>query len=323
MRMRPRRLRRTLNIRALVRETHLSCDDLIYPIFVVPGVQVKAEISALPGQFHWSVDRLPEVIDQVLSCGIKAVLLFGLPEGKDCQGSESFAKEGVVQKAIRLIKAKAPDLVVITDVCLCSYTDHGHCGVIEGDNIANDSTLSILQKIAVSHAEAGADWVAPSGMMDGMIEAIRDALDEHGYSDVSILSYAVKYASSFYGPFRVAADCAPKKGDRQSYQMDPANAREALKEAALDVEEGTDLLMVKPGLAYLDIVHQLKAQFDVPVVVYHVSGEYSMVKAAAERGWLDGSRVMLESLLSMKRAGADLIITYAALEMASLLAKKS
>ena len=318
--IRPRRLRTSSGLRDLVRETRLSPQNFIYPIFVVEGVGIKKEIGSLEGQFHFSVDRLGEVITEVIQAGVKGVLLFGLPspELKDERGSGSFLENGVVQRAIMEIKKLAPDLVVMTDVCLCGYTHHGHCGPLASKgtcSVDNDATLEILGKMAVSHAKAGADFVAPSGMMDGMVFAIRSALDAEGFIETGILSYSVKYASSFYGPFREAAGSSPGKGDRKSYQMDPANRREALKEAALDVEEGADMLMVKPALAYLDIISDLRTNFDLPIAAYHVSGEFMMIKAAGKLGLLDANQAMIESLIAIKRAGADLIISYAALEV--------
>jgi len=323
---RPRRLRLTSAMRALVRETELSPKDFIYPLFVRPGHDVRQEIVSMPGIYQWSPDRLPAEIEQVAALGIPAVILFGIPEVKDSLGSENFAPDGVVQRAIREIKAAVPEMIVMTDVCMCEYTDHGHCGILNvaGDGagqlpnpnlpegyVLNDPTLDILGRVAVSHAEAGADVVAPSGMIDGMVGAIRTALDERQFNHVAVLSYAVKYSSSFYGPFRDAAESPPKFGDRKSHQMDPANAREALKEAALDVEEGADMLMVKPALPYLDVIHRVRQNFpQLPLAAYNVSGEYSMLKAAAARGWLDEPGVVLEALTGIKRAGADMIITY-------------
>ena len=319
---RPRRLRKTSALRLLVKEHHLCPADFIYPIFIVEGTGIKKEISSLDGQFHWSVDRLAEIIEPVTQCGIQAVLLFGLPNPKlkNEQGSASFLKEGVVQRAIREIKKLAPHLVVMTDICLCAYTSHGHCGPILESTVDNDKTLKIITKMAISHAEAGADIVAPSGMMDYMIQSIRSGLDEHGFIEVGILSYAVKYASSFYGPFREAAGSAPQScmgelSHRKTYQMDPANRREALKEATLDVEQGADMLMVKPALAYLDVISDLRSTFTLPIVAYHVSGEFMMIKAAGKLGLLEADQAMFESLISIKRAGADLIISYAALEI--------
>jgi porphobilinogen synthase len=294
----------------MVRETNLGPSDFIYPLFVRHGYAVHDEIPSMPGVFHFSVDQLAAEANELVSLGIPAVILFGLPSYKDALGTENFAPDGIVQQAIRAIKDAQTGLVVMTDVCMCEYTDHGHCGVIRDGQIINDETLDILQQVVVSHAEAGADVVAPSGMMDGMVKAIRTALDSASYTQVSILSYAVKYASSFYGPFRDAAQSPPQFGDRHSYQMDPANAREALREARLDVAEGADMLMVKPALAYLDIVRQVRDQFDLPLAAYNVSGEYSMLKAAAQRGWLDEQKTALEMLTGIKRAGADLILTY-------------
>ena len=309
---RPRRLRRTENLRRMVRETVLSVDDLIYPLFVVHGQGVKAEIPSMPGNYHWSIDMLPAEAEEIADLGIPAVILFGLPAVKDEVGSENFAEHGIVQQAIRAIKEAVPELVVVTDVCMCEYTDHGHCGIMRDGYLQNDETLEYLAKAALSHAAAGADIVAPSGMIDGQVGAIREALDENGYQNVAIMSYAAKYASSFYGPFRDAAQSPPKFGDRRSHQMDPPNAREALREVALDIEEGADIIMIKPALPYLDIIRQVRDRFDYPVAAYSVSGEYSMVQAAAKRGWVDERAVTMESLLSMRRAGADIIVTYAA-----------
>lgn len=320
---RPRRLRRTEGIRALVRENQVTRSDLIYPLFVTHGEDICTEIASMPGQYHWSPDRIMEEVEEVVELGIPGVLLFGLPAYKDATGSAAWDSQGVVQNACRQIKAQYPDLVVITDVCLCQYTDHGHCGVLTKAGVSNDTTLELLAKTALSHAQAGADLVAPSDMMDGRVGAIRETLDDHGYSHIPILSYAVKYASSFYGPFREAAHSAPQHGDRRSYQMDPPNLREALREARLDVEEGADLLMVKPALAYLDVVRTLANEFDLPIVCYNVSGEYAMVKAAAAQGWIDEDRVIMEMLVGMKRAGADLIITYFAKDVARILQETS
>jgi len=316
---RPRRLRQTETIRRMVRETKLAVEHLIVPLFIVHGSEVRDEITAMPGNFHLSVDELQKEVKEVASLGIPAVLLFGLPSFKDAYGSEASATDGIVQQAVRAIKDTVPDLAVITDICLCAYTSHGHCGVVEGGKVKNDPTLEILAKVGVSHAEAGADMVAPSDMMDGRVGAIREALDEAGYEETIILSYAAKYASSFYGPFREAAESAPQFGDRRSYQMDPANADEALKEVGLDLEEGADIVMVKPALPYLDVIYRVKAEYGVPVAAYNVSGEFAMLKAAAFKGWLDGERAMLEMLTAIKRAGADLIITYFAKEAARLL----
>jgi porphobilinogen synthase len=318
---RPRRLRQTETIRRMVRETRLSTDGLILPFFVVHGREVRREIGAMPGVFQLSVDELTRDVKEAAALGIPAVLLFGLPASKDALGSEAYAGDGIVQRAVRAIKNSVSDLLVITDVCLCEYTSHGHCGVVERGRVMNDPTLELLAKTALSHAEAGADIVAPSDMMDGRVAAIREALDEAGHEETAILAYAAKYASGFYGPFREAADSAPQFGDRRAYQMDPANAEEALREVALDLDEGADLVMVKPALAYLDVIWRVKAEFGGPVAAYHVSGEYAMVKAAARLGWLEEERVMLETLTGIKRAGADLIVTYYAREAARLLAE--
>jgi porphobilinogen synthase len=318
---RPRRLRRNEVIRRMIRETSLSPADLIYPVFVCPGKGVRKEISAMPGCYQESVDEVVKNAKETLALGVPAMLLFGIPEHKDEQGSSAWDDHGPVQEAIRAIKDAVPEMYVITDVCMCEYTSHGHCGVIEDGEVLNDPTLELLAKEAVSHAKAGADMVAPSDMMDGRVEVIRDALDEEGFSEVPIMSYAAKYASAFFGPFREAAESTPQFGDRRSYQMDPANRREALKEVALDVEEGADIIMVKPALPYLDIIADVRAEFDLPVAAYNVSGEYSMVKAAGKLGWIDEERVMLEVLTSIKRAGADLILTYHAKEAAKLLGK--
>jgi len=316
---RPRRLRRTEAIRRMVRETHLRPEDFIFPMFAVPGSRVHQPIEAMPGISRLSPDLLAEEARVVWDLGVPAVLLFGLPAKKDDAASEAASPKGPVQQAVRALKKALPDLVVITDVCLCGYTSHGHCGLLRGREIDNDATLEVLAEVALSHAEAGADMVAPSDMMDGRVGAIREALDERGFEMVAILSYAVKYASSFYGPFREAAESAPQFGDRRGYQMDPANAREALREAALDVEEGADILMVKPALPYLDIIASLAGEFDQPIAAYQVSGEYAMIKAAAARGWLDETAAMLESLTAIKRAGADLILTYFARQAAEIL----
>jgi porphobilinogen synthase len=316
---RPRRLRRRAAIRKMVRETVLRPEDFIYPMFAVPGKQVRQEIAAMPGICRLSPDLLVEEAKVAYDLGVPAVLLFGLPTKKDETGSDAANPRGTVQTAVRDLKKALPDLVVITDVCLCAYTNHGHCGLIHQGEIDNDATLEVLSEVALSHAEAGADMVAPSDMMDGRVGAIREALDERGFEMVAILSYAVKYASSFYGPFREAAESAPQFGDRRGYQMDPANAREAILEATLDVEEGADILMVKPAMPYLDIIAQLAAEFEQPIAAYQVSGEYAMIKAAAAKGWLDEQAVMLESLTSIKRAGADLILTYFAKDAANLL----
>jgi len=287
----------------------------------MPGKNVREEIPSMPGVFRISVDQLAREAKECLALGIQSVILFGLPEKKDAMGSGAHAKNGIIQQAIKELKNKAPQLIVITDVCLCEYTDHGHCGCIIGKDVDNDATIEILAKTALSHAQAGADMVAPSDMMDGRVAEIRGVLDENNFDGIPIMSYAVKYASSFYGPFRDAADCVPQFGDRRSYQMDPANSREALREATLDVDEGADILMVKPAVAYLDIISRLRDEFDLPIAAYHVSGEYAMIKAAAGKGWIDGDRVMEETLLSIRRAGADIIITYFAKEMAKRLQK--
>ncbi len=318
--VRPRRLRRTEALRRMVRETRLSADNFIYPLFVRPGHDVREEIPSMPGQYRLSLDRLPEEAEAVARLGIPAVLLFGLPGHKDDVGSEAYAEEGIVQEAVRLLKRTVPELTVITDVCLCAYTAHGHCGIVREGTVDNDATLPLLGRVAVSHAAAGADVVAPSAMMDGQVGAIRQALDEAGFPEVAILAYAAKYASAFYGPFRDAADSAPHFGDRSGYQMDPPNVREALQEIRLDLEEGADIVMVKPALAYLDIIAHARRAFDVPIAAYNVSGEYAMIKAAALRGWLNERRVALEMLTAIRRAGADLIITYFACDAARWLA---
>jgi len=318
---RPRRLRRTENIRSLVRETHVTVNDLIYPLFICEGKKIKQEIKSMPGIYRFSIDNALEEIKSAMDLGIKAVILFGIPDKKDEVGTSAYIKDGIIQRAVAKIKEKFPDLVVITDVCLCEYTSHGHCGIIKNGEVDNDATLEQLAKVAVSHARAGADIVAPSDMMDGRVGRIREALDEAGFSDVAILSYAVKYCSAFYGPFREAADSAPKFGDRRSYQMDPANSREALREAYLDIEEGADIIMVKPAMPYLDIIKMLRQEFNYPLAAYQVSGEYAMIKAASQIGWLDEERILWESIISIKRAGADLIITYFAKKIAEMLAK--
>ncbi|MCF6807350.1 porphobilinogen synthase [Thiotrichales bacterium 19S9-12] len=314
---RPRRLRTNKNIRAMVAETYLSVDDLIYPLFIVPGKGIKKEISSMPGQYHYSTDLLGEIIERVINAKVRAVIVFGLPSKKDTKATENYHDNGIVQQAIRKIKQIAPDLTVITDVCLCAYTDDGHCGIYHerSDTILNDETLPLLAKTAVSHAKAGADIVAPSGMMDGMISVMREELDQAGYTNTAIMSYSVKYASAFYGPFRDACDSSPK-GDRKTYQMDFRNSKEALKEAEMDELEGADFLMVKPALAYMDIIYRVAEETNLPMVAYHVSGEYAMLKAASEKGWVNEKEVLLETLYGFKRAGANLIITYAALDVA-------
>lgn len=314
--IRPRRLRRTNTIREMVRETHLSARNFIAPLFVKHGNNLQDPIPSMPGQFQFSPDTLVGEAEELWALGVPALILFGLPDGKDPTGSRSWAEDGIVQLAVKTVKDHLPDMVVMTDVCLCEYTDHGHCGVISQGDVDNDATLELLARQAVSHCEAGADFVAPSDMMDGRVGHIRRALDDAGYKDRGILSYAVKYASAFYGPFRDAADSAPQFGDRTGYQMDPANALEALKEAELDIEEGADMIMVKPALPYLDIVSRVREITLLPLAAYNVSGEYAMVKAAAEKGWLDGERAMVEMLVAIKRAGADLILTYFAKEAA-------
>jgi len=319
---RPRRLRASAGIRKLVRETRLDVASLVYPLFIVPGSEVRNEISSMPGVFHLSPDMAVEEAREAYELGIPAVIIFGIPEYKDAEGSSAWDMNSPVQKAMSMIKAALPDMVIIGDVCLCEYTSHGHCGLLNGHDVDNDSTLELLARVAVSQVQAGADMIAPSDMMDGRIEAIRSALDENGYSNISIMSYAVKYASAYYGPFRDAAQSAPQFGDRQSYQMDPANRREAIREAELDIAEGADIIMVKPALAYLDIIRDVRNNFDCPVAAYNVSGEYAMVKAAAANGWIEEKRTVMETLLSMKRAGADIIITYHAMDVARWLQEK-
>ena len=307
---RARRLRRTDSLRRMVRETRLTPDRLIYPLFVVPGGGVRKEIGSLPGCFHLSVDEAAREAREVESLGIAGVILFGLPEGKDPRGTQGYAEDGVVPNAVRAIRSECKELLVVTDVCLCEYTSHGHCGLIAGDEVQNDPTLELLARMAVVHAQAGAHVIAPSDMMDGRVGAIRRGLDQAGFPSVPILSYAAKYASAFYGPFREAADSAPQFGDRRGYQMDPPNVREALREVRLDVEEGADMIMVKPALPYLDVIRAVRESFDLPVAAYNVSGEYAMVKAAAQRGWVDEQRIVKETLTSIARAGADVILTY-------------
>jgi len=319
---RPRRLRKNEVFRALIQETRLSPAQLVYPLFIVPGKNKREEITSMPGVFRVSVDQLKKEAEECLELGVNSVILFGLPEKKDAMGSGAHKKDGIIQTAIRELKRSAPKLLVITDVCLCEYTDHGHCGCIINKEVDNDATLEILARTALSHAQAGVDMIAPSDMMDGRVAEIRATLDENNFESIPIMAYSVKYASAFYGPFREAADCAPQFGDRRSYQMDPANSREALREATLDVDEGADILMVKPAVAYLDIITKLRDEFDLPIAAYHVSGEYAMIKAAAEKGWIDGDRVMEETLLSIKRAGADIIITYFAKDMAKILKQR-
>jgi porphobilinogen synthase len=316
---RPRRLRQNETLRRLVRETHLRLEDLIQPLFTVHGRGVRQEISSMPGCFHLSVDELAKEAKEVAAMGIPGIILFGLPAAKDAVGSEAYAEDGIIQQAVRAIKDTVSDLLVITDVCLCEYTSHGHCGVVERGQVKNDPTLELLARTALSHAEAGADLVAPSDMMDGRVATIREALDEEGFEETPIMAYSAKYASAYYGPFRDAAASAPQFGDRRSYQMDPANGDEALREVGLDLEEGADIVMVKPALPYLDILWRVKQEFGGPVAAYHVSGEYAMLKAAGRLGWIDEERVLMETLTSIKRAGADLILTYSAKEAARLL----
>lgn len=316
---RGRRLRVNEATRALVRENSLSSDDFIYPIFVVEGENIKNEISSLPGNYHYSIDRLEEVVKEVKEAKVRGLMLFGIPDHKDACGSEAYNKEGIVQKAIRKIKELDKDILVITDVCMCEYTDHGHCGIIHGTDVDNDETIEYLGKIALSHVEAGADMVAPSDMMDGRIGKIRAVLDKNNYKHIPIMAYSAKYCSAFYGPFREAANSAPQFGDRKTYQMDPANLREAIREMEQDIEEGADIIMVKPALSYLDVIRKARDNFDYPIAAYNVSGEYAMVKAGAKMGWIDEKKIALEMLLSMKRAGADIIITYYSIEAAKWL----
>ena len=316
---RPRRLRQSEALRRMIRETRLTVNDLILPLFVIDGQDVKNPIPSMPGHFQLSVDNFLKTAKNAFDLGIPAIVLFGIPEKKDPLGTRAYAEDGIVQRATKTIKDKLPELVVITDVCLCQYTDHGHCGVVEGHTIDNDASLELLARTALSHARAGADMVAPSDMMDGRVAEIREILDENNFSRVPIMSYAAKYCSAYYGPFRNAADSAPKFGDRRTYQMDPANALEAIREVTMDIEEGADIIMVKPALAYLDIICRVREEIDLPVAAYNVSGEYSMIKAAENMGWIDGPKVMMETLTAIKRAGADLILTYFAIEAAQLL----
>ncbi len=316
---RPRRLRQNETLRRMIRETSLSVNDLILPLFVIDGQDVKNPISSMPGHFQLSIDNFLKTAEDVHELGIPAIVLFGIPENKDALGTRAYADDGIVQRATRAVKEKLPDLVVITDVCLCQYTDHGHCGVVKGDTIDNDASLDLIARTALSHARAGADMVAPSDMMDGRVAEIREILDENNFSQIPIMSYAAKYCSAYYGPFRSAADSAPKSGDRRTYQMDPANALEAIREVTMDIEEGADIIMVKPALAYLDIICRVREEIDLPLAAYNVSGEFSMIKAAEKMGWIDGSKVMMETLTSIKRAGADMILTYFAIEAAQAL----
>ena len=319
---RARRLRASDAFRRMIRETVLTPDDLILPLFAIGGKNVKNPIESMPGHFQLSTDNLKKVAKEAFDLGIPAVMLFGIPDKKDPLGTQAYAKNGIVQQAVKEVKNAVPDLAVITDVCLCQYTDHGHCGMVDKNIIDNDASLDLLAKIAVSHAKAGADMVAPSDMMDGRVAEIREALDENELSHIPIMSYAVKYCSAYYGPFRAAAHSAPKFGDRRTYQMDPANALEAIREATMDVEEGADIIMVKPALSYLDIICRVKDEIDLPIAAYNVSGEYAMIKAAEKMGWIDGAKVMMETLTSIKRAGADMILTYSALDAAKLIREK-
>jgi len=316
---RPRRLRHSEALRRMIRETSLSVNDLILPLFAIGGKDTRNPISSMPGHFQLSVDNLLKTAKEAYDLGIPAIVLFGVPDRKDSLGTQAYAQDGIVQKATRAVKDKFPQLVVITDVCLCQYTDHGHCGVVEGDTIDNDASLDLIARTALSHAKAGADMVAPSDMMDGRVGEIREILDENNFSRIPIMSYAAKYCSAYYGPFRSAADSAPKFGDRRTYQMDPANALEAIREVTMDIEEGADIIMVKPALAYLDIICRVRDEIDLPVAAYNVSGEFSMIKAAEKMGWIDGSKVMMETLTAIKRAGADMILTYFAIEAAQAL----
>ena len=316
---RPRRLRQSEALRRMIRETSLSPSDLILPLFAVDGKGVKNPIDAMPGHCQLSIDNLVKVAADALMLGIPAVILFGIPSRKDPLGTRAYATDGIVQRAVRALKDKLPELVVITDVCLCEYTDHGHCGFVDGQTVDNDATLDLLAKTALSHAKAGADMVAPSDMMDGRVAEIRTVLDDNDFSRIPIMSYAAKYCSAFYGPFREAAQSAPQFGDRRSYQMDPANAREAIREATMDVEEGADIIMVKPALPYLDVICRIREEVDLPVAAYNVSGEFSMIKAADQLGWIDGQKVMMETLTSIKRAGADMILTYFAMDAATVI----
>jgi len=319
---RPRRLRQNETLRRMIRETSLSVNDLILPLFAIDGKDVKNPIPSMPGHFQLSIDNFLKTAQKAYDLGIPAIVLFGIPEKKDALGTGAYAEDGIVQKATKAVKQKLPELVVITDVCLCQYTDHGHCGVVQDNTIDNDASLDLIARTALSHAGAGADMVAPSDMMDGRVGEIREILDENNLSRVPIMSYAAKYCSAYYGPFRSAADSAPKFGDRRSYQMDPANALEAIREVTMDIEEGADIIMVKPALAYLDIICRVREEIDLPVAAYNVSGEYAMIKAAEKMGWIDGPKVMMETLTAIKRAGADLILTYFAIEAARVLTEQ-
>jgi porphobilinogen synthase len=316
---RPRRLRQNEAFRRMIRETILSVDDFILPLFAISGKNVKNPIDSMPGHFQLSIDYLLKTAKTAYDLGIPAVMLFGIPDKKDALATSAYAKDGIVQKAVKALKDKIPELMVITDVCLCQYTDHGHCGIVEGKFVDNDSTLDLLARTALTHAKAGADMVAPSDMMDGRIAEIRGLLDDNGYSQIPIMSYAAKYCSSYYGPFRAAAHSTPQFGDRRTYQMDPANSNEAIREVTMDVEEGADIIMVKPALPYLDIIFRVSQEIDLPIAAYNVSGEFSMIKAADQMGWIDGKKVMMETLTSIKRAGADIILTYFAMEAAEIL----
>jgi porphobilinogen synthase len=316
---RPRRLRQNEAFRRMIRETRLTVDDLILPLFAISGRNVRNPIDSMPGQFQLSIDHLSKTAASAKNLGIPAVMLFGIPDSKDPLGTRAYAADGIVQTAVQAIKDKLPEMVVITDVCLCQYTDHGHCGVVQGQTIDNDASLDLLARTALSHAKAGADMVAPSDMMDGRVAEIRNILDENNFSQVPIMSYAAKYCSAYYGPFRSAADSAPQFGDRRTYQMDPANAIEAIREVSMDVEEGADIIMVKPALAYLDIIYRVREEFDLPVAAYNVSGEFAMIKAAEKMGWIDGPTAMLETLTAIKRSGADMILTYFAMAAAKAL----
>ncbi len=316
---RPRRLRQSSAFRRMIRETVLTTDDLILPLFAIDGKGVENPISSMPGHYQLSVDNLIKTAARAFNLGIPAVMLFGIPKKKDALATSAYQKDGIVQKAAKALKDKLPDLAVITDVCLCQYTDHGHCGIVEGQIVENDATLDLLARTALSHAKAGADMVAPSDMMDGRVAEIRNALDENGFSHTPIMSYAAKYCSAYYGPFRNAAHSAPRFGDRRTYQMDPANATEAIREVTMDIEEGADIIMVKPALSYLDIIYRVREETDLPIAAYNVSGEYAMIKAADQMGWMDGQRTMMETLTSIKRSGADMILTYFALEAAETL----
>ncbi len=313
---RPRRMRQTKALRNMIRETRISPSDFIFPLFAVEGKNIKNPIPSMPGQFQLSVENIASMAAEAYKLGIPGLILFGIPNKKDSLGTEAYKKDGIVQKAIKAVKNRVPNITVITDVCLCEYTDHGHCGIVEKGKIDNDSTIDLLADAAVSHARAGADMVAPSDMMDGRVAEIRDRLDDNGFINIPIMAYSAKYHSAYYGPFREAANSAPKFGDRKTYQMDPANAMEAIREANMDVEEGADIIMVKPALSYLDIIYRVKTEIDLPIAAYNVSGEYSMIKAAAKLGFIDGEKVMMETLTSIKRAGADIILTYFAIEAA-------